>query len=124
LLKRNILNYFNRDTELIGQYPSSIRSDSNFSDSVPKEVLEDFESALKCFEFGEYRASVAMCRRALQSSILEQRANPEKNLIEQIEELNKTRPDRFTNDIKDWAHNIRIPNCFFLAFRCFWSISF
>ena len=30
------------------------------------------------------------------------------NLIDQINELNKTNSDRFTGDIKDWAHNIRI----------------
>lgn len=94
--------------KIIGQFPSSIRSDSNFSGSVPKEILEDFESALKCFKFDEYKPAVAMCRRALQASVLEQGTDSEKDLIDQIDELNKMKPDRFTTDIKDWAHNIRI----------------
>lgn len=93
--------------KLFGQFPSTIRVDSNFSGSVPKEILEDFESALKCFEFGEYRPAVVMCRRALQASLLEQGADPKKDLIEQIDELNKSNPDKLTPAITDWAHNIR-----------------
>ncbi len=49
-----------------------------------------------------------MCRRALQGSVLQQGADPKKDLREQIDELNDKNPDRFTNDIRDWAHNIRI----------------
>jgi len=105
---RAIENYKYGGKKIIGQFPSSIRSDSNFSGSVPKEILEDFESALKCFEFDEYRPAVGMCRRALQASVLEQGAGSEKDLIDQIDELNKMKPDRFTTGIKDWAHNIRI----------------
>lgn len=108
LVFRAIKNYKYGSEKIIGQFPSSIRSDSSFSGSVPKAILEDFESALKCFEFDEYRPVVAMCRRALQASVLEQGAGSEKDLIDQIDELNKTKPDRFTTDIKDWAHNIRI----------------
>jgi hypothetical protein len=97
-----------RGSRLVGQFPSSVRADTNFGDAVPKEILEDFEAALKCFEFDEFRAAAAMCRRSLQASLLEQGASSDKRLIEQIDELNKIKPDRFTNDIKDWAHNIRI----------------
>lgn len=108
LVFRAIENYKYGGKKIIGQFPSAIRIDSNFSGSVPKEILEDFESALKCFEFDEYRPTVAMCRRALQASVLEQGADSKKDLVDQIDELNKTKPDRFTTDIKDWAHNIRI----------------
>lgn len=93
---------------LIGQFPSIIRLDSKFEDLVPKEILEDFLSAIKCFEFQEFRPASAMCRRSLQSSVLEQGASENKDLFDQIDELNEKSPDRFTSDIKDWAHNIRI----------------
>jgi hypothetical protein len=95
-------------SRVVGQFPSSIRVDTDFRGNVPEEILEDFESALKCFEFDEYRPSAAMCRRSLQASLLEQGASPDKDLFDQIDDLNRTKPDRFTNDIKDWAHNIRI----------------
>lgn len=95
-------------SKIVGQFPSSIRVDTDFQGNVPEEILEDFESALKCFEFDEYRASAAMCRRSLQASLLKQGANPDKDLFDQIDDLNKIKPDRFTNDIRDWAHNIRI----------------
>jgi len=97
-----------RGSKIIGQFTSDIRMDTNFQDSVPEEILQDFETALKCFEFDEYRPAAAMCRRSLQASLIEQGANSNKKLVEQIDELNQAKPDRFTNDIKDWAHNIRI----------------
>ena len=96
------------DPRVVGQFPSNIRVASNFTDSVPSEILEDFESALKCYEFDEYRPAAAMCRRSLQASLLEQGADPNKKLVEQIDELNQRSPDRFTSDIKDWAHSIRV----------------
>jgi hypothetical protein len=96
------------DAKIVGQFPSGIRIDSAFVDCVPPEILVDYESALKCYEFDEYRPSAAMCRRALQASVLEQGADPSNDLFTQIDELNKKNPDRFTNDIKDWAHSIRI----------------
>lgn len=99
---------YRNESKLIGQYPSSIRIGSDLADSVPIEILDDFESALKCYEFEEYRPTSAMCRRSLQASLLEQGADPTKDLFVQIDELNRKKPDRFTNDMKDWAHNIRI----------------
>ncbi len=94
--------------KLIGQFPSHIRIDTGFGKIVPGNILEDFLGALKCYEFGEYRASAALCRRSLQSSVLEQKADPDKKLVQQIDGLNKANPDRFTNDIKNWSHNIRV----------------
>jgi hypothetical protein len=94
--------------EIIGQFPSNIRLDTDFGETVSPGILDDFASAIKCFEFNEYRASAALCRRSLQSSLLEQKADPKKKLVDQIDELNSKNPDRFTNDIKDWAHQIRV----------------
>lgn len=102
------LQVYGREQKLIGQYSSSIRIGSDLTKSVPKAIIDDFESALKCYGFEEYRPTAAMCRRSLQASLLEQGADPEKDLFGQIDELNREKPDRFTNDIKDWAHNIRI----------------
>jgi hypothetical protein len=70
-------------------------------------VLVDFEEAIKCFEMQAYRASAAMCRRALQSSVTDQRA-PKGKLQDQIDGLHESSPDRITTAIKDWAHTIRI----------------
>jgi len=94
--------------KIVGQYPTDVRVDTNFTDSVPSEILEDFKSALKCYEFDEYRPAAAMCRRSLQASVLKEGADSKKDLIDQIDELHQKKPDRFTSDIKDWAHNIRI----------------
>jgi predicted PurR-regulated permease PerM len=44
-----------------------------------------------------------MFRRSLQSALLERSSNPNQDLIDQIKNASF-----LTQDIKDWAHNIRI----------------
>lgn len=97
-----------RDPVVLAEFPSGVWIDADFDDVVSPDVLEDFRSALKCFEFGEYRASAAMARRCLQTSILEFGAASSESLFGQIDSLHTKRPDRFTKDIKDWAHEIRL----------------
>lgn len=103
-----IVDDFSGKSRLIGQFPSDLGLESDFTDCLPNDILVDFESAIKCFEFQEFRASAAMGRRALQASLLEQGAKPDLDLFDQINDMNARMPDRFTNDIKDWAHNIRV----------------
>lgn len=70
---------------------------------IPDEVLKDYQEALKCRSFGANRASCAMYRRALQSSLVILGADHKLDLIKQIQSLGS-----LPSDIKDWAHQIRI----------------
>ena len=70
---------------------------------IPEDVLADYQEALKCKSIGANRASCAMFRRALQSSLVIIGADHKLDLIKQIESL-----DNLPSDIKDWAHQIRI----------------
>lgn len=47
-----------------------------------------------------------MCRRALQSSVIEKGASKGKRLVDQIDELYGN--GAITKDIRDWAHEIRL----------------
>src|SRR3989344_451541 len=76
---------------------------SKFEGAVPSDVLEDFREGVICLGNKCPRASVAMFRRSLQSALLERGSKAEEDLIDQIKNANF-----LTQDIKDWAHNIRI----------------
>lgn len=90
------------DSELVDQYPKRI---PKLHESIPRQVADDYIDAIKSFDVGAWKASVVMCRRALQGSVIEKGAKKDK-LWEQIDELH----DRqiITKDIKDWAHEIRL----------------
>jgi len=70
---------------------------------VDNQVLSDYQEALKCKSIGANRASCAMFRRSLQSSLLILGAEPKLDLIKQIDSLNS-----LPADIKNWSHQIRI----------------
>lgn len=76
---------------------------SKFEEYVPHEILEDFKEAVICLNRKCYKASVSMFRRSLQSALLELGANEGEDLVKQIKNNAS-----ITEDIKDWAHNIRI----------------
>jgi hypothetical protein len=71
--------------------------------SIPDEVLVDYQEALKCKAAGADRAGCAMFRRTLQTALLKLGADPTVDLIRQISSL-----ESLPADIKDWAHQIRI----------------
>lgn len=87
------------------KFPMSLDNQlsKNESEYIPEQVLLDYEEALKCKSIKANRASCSMFRRALQSSIVVLGGDKKKNLIQQINSL-----DSLPNDIKDWAHQIRI----------------
>lgn len=86
------------------KFPTDNISISNkFEESVPVDVVEDFKEGAICLSNKCFRASVAMFRRSLQSSLVERGANSSEDLMAQIKNANF-----LTQDIKDWAHNIRI----------------
>lgn len=91
----------NRIDEPKDYYPKLIPS---VPSSVPENVAKDFEEALKCFDIGAYKASAVMCRRALQSSVIEKGATRNR-LVEQIDELFERRI--ITEEIKNLSHKVR-----------------
>lgn len=76
---------------------------SKFTETVPSDVLEDFREGVTNLNTKCYKASVSMFRRSLQSALLNLGADPKQDLIDQIKNTSS-----LTQDIKDWAHNIRI----------------
>jgi len=87
------------------KFPITLDHELNIQDyeNIPKQVLEDYIEALKCKSIGANKASCAMFRRALQSSLIDLWADSKLDLIVQINSL-----DSLSADIKDWAHQIRI----------------
>lgn len=74
--------------------------------AVSPGIAGDFREALRCQWIKAYKATVAMCRRAIQASALEKGASTRKKLIEQIDEL----ADKgiITTFVKEMAHEIRL----------------
>lgn len=76
---------------------------SKFEEVVPPEVLLDFKEGIICLANKCPRAAVSMFRRSLQTALIERGATPGEDLIDQIKNA-----VYLTQNIKDWAHNIRI----------------
>lgn len=97
----------NENLEVIGwqqKFPGEeISYASKFDGPVPSDVIEDFKEGVVCLYNKCPRAAVAMFRRALQSALLERGVDPKEELMSQIKNASF-----LTQDIKDWAHNIRI----------------
>lgn len=87
------------------KFPVSLDSELSKLDTkyIPEDVLKDYEEALKCKSIRANRASCAMFRRSLQSSLVELGAKKSDDLIVQIDKL-----ESLSSGIKDWAHQIRI----------------
>lgn len=94
--------YFYIDKELVDQYPKRI---PKLHEYIPPQVADDYIEAIKCFDVGAWKASVVMCRRALQGSAIEKGAKKDR-LADQIDELYNQQ--MITKSIKDWAHEIRL----------------
>jgi hypothetical protein len=73
--------------------------------AAAKDVAEDFAEALRCHWIRSYRASVVMCRRAIQSSAIALEASGGR-LIDQIEDLFKS--GKITDSLREFAHEIRL----------------
>jgi hypothetical protein len=88
--------------EVTDQYPKRV---PKIDSSIPQDAANDYVEAIKCFDVGANKASVAMCRRALQASLIQKGAGKGK-LVDQIDELFDK--GIITEDIKNWAHEIRL----------------
>jgi len=74
--------------------------------AVPTKIAEDFREALRCRWINAHKATVTMCRRAIQASCLEKKANPKKKLTEQIDEIAKN--GFVTEPLRLFAHEVRL----------------
>ena len=88
----------------IKHHPVGNPNDS-VSEEVPSEVSEDFKEALRCICVKSFKATVLMCRRALQVSCDREGAEG-KDLYTQIADL--ASKQRITQPLKDMAHRIRL----------------
>ncbi len=88
--------------QMLDIYPKRV---PKLDPSVPDQVKSDTVEAYKSFGVGAWRASAAVGRRALQSSLIEQKATKDR-LYDQIDELYER--DIITKAIQDWAHTIRV----------------
>ena len=84
-------------------YPRG-RANDSVDPAVPEEIATDFKEALRCLHVGSYRATVTMCRRAIQSSSKDLGAVG-KNLVDQIDYL--ANKGKITEPLKEMAHEIR-----------------
>ena len=86
-------------------YPLETTDDS-LPEEIPEEVSGDFKEALRCHWIKSFKATVLMCRRALQASCDKEQAAG-KDLYSQIADL--ADKQRITGTLKEMAHRIRLP---------------
>jgi len=79
--------------------------DDSVSDLVPDAIKEDFQEALRCIWIKSFKATVLMCRRALQVSCDLEKAEGN-DLFKQIDDL--ASKQRITAPLKKMAHRIRL----------------
>jgi hypothetical protein len=105
--QQNRYNGREEDLKFIGwqdKFPSDeIVYISKFEETVPEDVLADFKEGVVSLNNKCYKAAVSMFRRSLQSALLNLGASSDEDLIVQIKNMGS-----LTQDIKDWAHNVRI----------------
>lgn len=87
---------------IVDQYPKKV---PKLDPAIPTDVASDYIEAVKCFDVGANKASAVMCRRALQTSVIQKGATEDK-LNDQIDELFKK--GVITEDIMNWSHEIRL----------------
>ena len=68
-------------------------------------VIKDLDEAKLCLSVGAFRASAAMCRRAIQQACIQQGMDGKKDLEKQIDELQSN--GIITSHISKWAHSCR-----------------
>lgn len=102
---RNMAQTHNPPFKLEAFYPLGRPNDS-VDEAVPKEIAEDYREGLRCRWIAAYKATVTMCRRAIQASCLEKRADKGKKLVAQIDEL--AAKGIITAPLKDFAHEVRL----------------
>jgi len=85
-------------------YPLESPNDK-VADEIPPHIAADFSEALRCLWVKAYRATVAMCARALQTSCDEKDAKGG-TLNKQIDDLGSK--GVITEPLRQWAHQVRL----------------
>jgi hypothetical protein len=80
-----------------------IQSDN---EDIPKNIIDDFNEALRCKSVDAYNATAEMCRRALQASCLSLGADPKLSLDKQIEWL--ASQGKIIISLQQMAHKVRL----------------
>jgi hypothetical protein len=89
---------------LIDFYPAGSPNDSVDS-NVPTSIAEDLREGLRCRWVSAYKATVVMCRRAIQSTCLDKKMADAKLQL-QIDEM--ATKGLITQPLKQWAHEVRL----------------
>ena len=97
-------NVHNRNgLNLVEIIPAPLPSPTD--DKVKREIKIDIDEAKICFSVKAYRACAIMCRRALQTICIDNGANSNATLKDQIKELLEN--GTITKKIADWATSVR-----------------
>src|SRR5437016_8804707 len=100
--------FYNRNTNQFwyeDHYPLGKPQD-RVDENVPKAIGDDFREALRCRWVKAYKATVVMCRRAVQTSALGLGSPRRKKLTVQIDDL--FAKGKITEALKDFAHEVRL----------------
>ena len=76
------------------------------NEDIPKNIIEDFNEALRCQSVDAYNATPEMCRRALQASCLSLGADPKLTLQKQIDWL--AAQGKIIVSLREMAHKVRL----------------
>lgn len=82
------------------------KPNENVETGIPTGITEDFKEALRCRWVNAFRATVTMCRRVIQASCLEKKADAKKKLTAQIDEL--ASKGLITQPLRQFAHEVRL----------------
>ncbi len=69
-------------------------------EAIPQYIAQDYAEAMKCFDSSCFKATVAMCRRTMQSICKDKGADRKLMLDKQIEAV-------VPSDLADYSHEIR-----------------
>ncbi len=97
-----IYDRLNRCVDRVFPYPDCRASD--FHESIPENIREDFAEARKCWFAGSNKGVVVLCRRVMQLIAIDKGAEGDK-LIDQIDSLFSK--GLITKSLHDAAHEIR-----------------
>ena len=88
---------------VIDYYPRRVMT---IDPSVPKDIADDYGEANRCMSVSASKATVTMCRRALEIACISEGADPKSDLIGQIDWLEAKRVINL--GLKEIAHTIRM----------------
>jgi hypothetical protein len=78
----------------------------NVDEHIPTQIRDDFKEALRCRFIDSNKGTLVMCRRAVQSSLLEKGASKRKKIGEQIDQI--ARRGLITEPLQKLAHKVRL----------------